>query len=43
VSEAERTPETVSDRVLTLPNVLSALRLVGVPVFLWLLFTHQDI
>jgi cardiolipin synthase len=33
----------VSDRVLTLPNVLSALRLVGVPVFLWLLFTHQDI
>ncbi|HEY8307489.1 MAG TPA: CDP-alcohol phosphatidyltransferase family protein [Lapillicoccus sp.] len=43
MSEAERTPETVSDRVLTLPNVLSALRLVGVPVFLWLLFTHQDI
>jgi cardiolipin synthase len=43
VSEGERTPETVSDRVLTLPNVLSALRLVGVPVFLWLLFTHQDI
>ena len=24
-------------------NALSALRLVGVPVFLWLLFTHQDI
>jgi len=43
VSEAERTPGTVSDRVLTLPNLLSALRLVGVPVFLWLLFTHQDI
>jgi cardiolipin synthase len=43
VSKGERTPETVSDRVLTLPNVLSALRLVGVPVFLWLLFTHQDI
>ena len=43
MSEGERTPETVSDRVLTLPNVLSALRLVGVPVFLWLLFTHQDI
>ncbi len=43
MSEAERTPGTVSDRVLTLPNVLSALRLVGVPVFLWLLFTHQDI
>jgi cardiolipin synthase (CMP-forming) len=43
VGEGERTPETVSDRVLTIPNVLSALRLVGVPVFLWLLFTHQDI
>ncbi|WP_322759934.1 CDP-alcohol phosphatidyltransferase family protein [Frankia sp. Cr2] len=25
-----------SDRVLTIPNVLSALRLAGVPVFLWL-------
>ena len=43
MGEGERTPETVSDRVLTIPNVLSALRLVGVPVFLWLLFTHQDI
>jgi cardiolipin synthase len=43
VSEGERTPEAVSDRVLTIPNALSALRLVGVPVFLWLLFTHQDI
>ncbi len=43
MSEGERTPEAVSDRVLTIPNVLSALRLVGVPVFLWLLFTHQDI
>jgi cardiolipin synthase len=26
----------VSDRVLTVPNALSALRLAGVPVFLWL-------
>jgi len=26
-----------SDRILTVPNVLSALRLVGVPLFLWLL------
>ena len=33
----------VSDRILTLPNVLSALRLVGVPVFLWLLFAGHDI
>ena len=47
MSEGERTPspttDEVSDRVLTVPNVLSALRLVGVPVFLWLLFTHQDV
>ncbi|MGL5858510.1 MAG: CDP-alcohol phosphatidyltransferase family protein [Angustibacter sp.] len=31
-----------SDQVLTVPNVLSALRLVGVPVFLWLILTEQD-
>ena len=31
-----------SDRVLTVPNVLSALRLVGVPVFLWLLVRGDD-
>ena len=31
----------VSTRVLTLPNALSALRLVGVPVFLWLLFAEH--
>jgi cardiolipin synthase len=43
VSEGERGENVVSDRVLTVPNALSALRLVGVPVFLWLLFTHQDI
>jgi cardiolipin synthase (CMP-forming) len=43
VSTGEPTPGAVSDRVLTVPNVLSALRLVGVPVFLWLLFTHQDV
>ena len=29
-------------RVVTLPNVLSALRLVGVPVFVWLLLTERD-
>jgi CDP-diacylglycerol--glycerol-3-phosphate 3-phosphatidyltransferase len=33
----------VSDRVLTVPNVLSFLRLLGVPVFLWLLLgPHAD-
>ncbi len=33
-----------ADRVLTIPNVLSLLRLLGVPVFLWLLLgPHADI
>ena len=33
----ERTPEsTVSNRVLTIPNALSFARLLGVPLFLWL-------
>ncbi|MDP9434804.1 MAG: CDP-alcohol phosphatidyltransferase family protein [Actinomycetota bacterium] len=32
-----------SDRILTVPNVLSGLRLLGVPVFLyWTLITEQD-
>lgn len=30
-----------TDRVLTLPNVLSALRLLGVPVFLWLILVPE--
>lgn len=32
----------VSDRVFTLPNVLSVLRLVGVPIFLWAILAGQD-
>ena len=32
----------VSNRVFTLSNVLSMLRLVAVPLFLWLLVAHQD-
>lgn len=32
----------VRERVVTLPNALSALRLVGVPVFLWLVLTERD-
>lgn len=32
----------VSQRVLTLPNVLSTLRLAGVPVFLWLILGRHD-
>ncbi len=31
-----------TDRVLTVPNALSALRLLGVPVFLWLILAHHD-
>ena len=34
--------EHVSSRVLTLPNALSALRLLGVPVFLWALLDERD-
>ena len=37
------TQAVVSNRVLTVPNLLSALRLAGVPLFLyWVLVTHQD-
>ncbi|MCU1645400.1 MAG: CDP-diacylglycerol--glycerol-3-phosphate 3-phosphatidyltransferase [Nocardia sp.] len=38
----ERNAEPVySDRILTVPNVLSAIRLIGVPVFLWLLLVQK--
>lgn len=38
-----RTPlDAPSDRVLTLPNALSVLRLLGVPLFLWLILSGQD-
>ncbi len=32
----------VGDRVFTIPNALSALRIVGVPVFLWAVLDHRD-
>lgn len=32
----------VSNRVWTPPNVLSMLRVAGVPIFLWLILNHQD-
>jgi len=36
-------PETGDgSRVVTLPNALSALRLLGVPLFLWLVLTERD-
>jgi cardiolipin synthase (CMP-forming) len=34
--------QRASDRVLTIPNALSAARLVGVPVFLWLVLNDYD-
>jgi cardiolipin synthase (CMP-forming) len=34
--------DDVSDRILTVPNALSALRLVGVPFFLWLVLNEHD-
>ena len=34
--------QQVSDRVLTVPNALSAARLVGVPFFLWAILTERD-
>lgn len=39
-----RAPDRIlADRVLTVPNLLSLLRLAGVPVFLWLLLgPHED-
>ncbi len=33
---------SVSNRVWTLPNVLSMSRLVVVPIFLWLILNYQD-
>ena len=38
---AEDSTQQVSNRVLTLPNILSTLRLLGVPLFIWLLFGDQ--
>jgi cardiolipin synthase len=35
--------EEVSDRVLTLPNLISAARLGLVPIFLWGFLTHRDV
>ncbi len=38
---AERAPAPLSDRVVTLPNALSALRLLGVPLFLYLFLVAE--
>ena len=42
-SEAPSQEPVYVDRVWTIPNALSALRLAGVPVFLWLVLgPHRD-
>jgi hypothetical protein len=46
VQPSQAQPETLdsADRLLTVPNVLSLLRLAGVPLFLWLLLgPHYDL
>ena len=40
--EAPSRPLPASGQVLNVPNALSALRLVGVPVFLWAILTGHD-
>ena len=40
---AGRQQALVSDRVLTVPNVLSTLRLLGVPLFLWAILAGHDV
>lgn len=38
-----KSEEAVSNKVLTVPNVISAVRLLLVPMYLWLLFAGYDI
>jgi cardiolipin synthase len=42
-SQPDARPDARPDRIVTIPNGLSVLRLLGVPVFLWLVLgPHQD-
>lgn len=41
-TEEPKPSEIVSDRILTLPNVISALRLASVPVFVWLFVSGRE-
>jgi cardiolipin synthase len=41
--EAHDRVRAVSNRLLTVPNILSVLRLVGVPVFLWAVLSERDV
>jgi cardiolipin synthase len=40
--DGDGTPPRAPRNVLTLPNALSFARLLGVPVFLWLILSHRD-
>ena len=40
--DAHERVHAVSNRLLTIPNALSVLRLVGVPVFLWAVLSERD-
>jgi cardiolipin synthase len=40
--EDDATGEVVSDRILTLPNLVTLVRLACLPLFLWLLFGRED-
>jgi len=42
VESAAQPEHVVSERLLTIPNVLSVLRLVGVPFFLWAILSERD-
>ena len=42
MDEGTQGSQPVSDRIWTVPNVLSMVRLVFVPIFLWLILTGQD-
>lgn len=39
---AEDRPAPGEDRILTVPNVITAVRLLCLPLFLWLLFVQED-
>jgi len=41
MADAVAEPSVGSDRILTIPNLISAVRLACVPVFLWLLFADH--
>ncbi len=43
LEHAVASPATVSNRVWTIPNVISFARLIGVPFFFWMIWAHHDI